>query len=129
VAAEPNYLEQILQNLISNAIKYSPPGSPIDIQARREEGCVAISVLDRGSGIAPEEMERIFEPFFRSSSTAGQAAGIGLGLSVCKRLVDAQGGELWARPREGGGTEIGFSLPMYEDEDEPALAAAARAGG
>jgi PAS domain S-box-containing protein len=127
VAANPNYLEQIMQNLISNAIKYSPPGSPIDIRARSRDGCAEVSVLDRGSGIAPEEIERIFEPFFRSSSTATQAAGIGLGLSVCKRLVDAQGGELWARPREGGGTEIGFSLPLYpEDRASRTLAVAAR---
>lgn len=126
VAAEPNYLEQIIQNLISNAIKYSPARSPIEIHARERDGRAEMSVLDRGSGIAPEDIERIFEPFFRSKSTAAQAAGIGLGLSVCKRLVDAQRGELWARPRPGGGTEIGFSLPLYEEKPAVALAGAAR---
>ena len=126
VAADPNYLEQIIQNLISNAIKYSPAGSPIEIHAEQRDGRAEIRVLDRGGGIAAGDIERIFEPFFRSSSTATQAAGIGLGLSVCKRLVDAQGGELWARPRAGGGTEIGFSLPLYEEQLAMALAGAAR---
>jgi PAS domain S-box-containing protein len=118
VAADPGYLEQVVQNLVSNAIKYSPPGSPIDVRAFRDGQNAAISVLDRGSGIAADEFERIFEPFFRSESTALKASGIGLGLSVCKRLVDAQGGMMWARPRPDGGTEIGFRLPLYKLEDE-----------
>jgi PAS domain S-box-containing protein len=118
VAADPGYLEQIIQNLVSNAIKYSPDGSPIEVTAGRDGAAVAIAVLDRGGGIAPDEMQRIFEPFFRSERTALKASGIGLGLSVCKRLVDAQGGRLWARTRPGGGTEIGFSLPLYALDDE-----------
>ena len=119
VAADPLYIEQVVRNLISNAAKYSPAGSAIDVRARNEGQLVSVSVLDRGAGVAPDEMTRIFEPFFRSRKTSAQAAGAGLGLSVCKRLIEALGGHMWARMRAGGGTEVGFSLPAYTDTDEP----------
>jgi PAS domain S-box-containing protein len=115
VAAEPHYLEQVLRNLLTNADKYSPPESPIEIAIRQRDGEADISVLDRGSGIAPEEAERIFERFYRSDRTAMQAAGIGLGLTVCKRLIEAQAGSIWARPRKGGGLEVGVTLPLYKE--------------
>jgi len=124
VSAEPLYVEQVMQNLLSNALKYTPPDSEIEVRARDAGAMVSVSVLDRGAGILPEEIDRIFEPFFRSRRTSAQASGVGLGLSVCKRLVEAQGGHMWARPRDGGGTEIGFALPAYldigDDADGPA---------
>ena len=118
VGADPVYLEQIVQNLISNAVKYSPAGSPIELCAVRQGDCAAISVLDRGYGIAESDIERVFQPFFRAADSARKATGIGLGLTVCDRLVRAQGGEMWARQREGGGTEVGFILPLFGLEDE-----------
>jgi len=112
----------VMQNLISNALKYTPPDTELEVRARNAGDMVSVSVLDRGMGISPEDLERIFEPFFRSRRTSAQASGVGLGLSVCKRLVEAQGGRMWARAREGGGTEIGFSLPAYLDtEDEEGM--------
>lgn len=118
VAAEPSFFEQVLRNLLNNAQKYSPAGMPLTVKAvRTPEGDVAVSVLDRGAGIAPEEADRIFEPFYRSP-TAGMGKGLGIGLTVCKRLTEAQDGHIWAKPREGGGVEIGFTLRRYED-DEP----------
>jgi GAF domain-containing protein len=117
VAAEPHYLEQILRNLLSNADKYSPAERPIEVEAKAGDDRVAeISVLDRGAGIAPDEIDLIFDRFYRSDRTATQAAGIGLGLTVCKRLAEAQAGRIWARPREGGGLQVGITLPLCKEE-------------
>jgi K+-sensing histidine kinase KdpD len=118
VRASSVYLEQILRNLVNNADKYSPADQPIDVQARQEEGEIVVSVLDRGPGIPPEELELIFERFYRSSGTAKQAGGAGIGLTVCKRLIEAQGGRIWAGARDGGGLKISFSLPVYVEQDE-----------
>jgi signal transduction histidine kinase len=74
-----------------------------------------ISVLDRGAGIAADEIDLVFDRFYRSDRTAAQAAGIGLGLTVCKRLVEAQAGQIWARPRAGGGLEVGITLPLCKE--------------
>jgi len=115
VAAEPHYLEQILRNLLSNADKYSPSANPIEVEACRRDDEADISVLDRGLGIPPEEIEFIFDRFYRSERTATQAAGIGLGLTVCKRLAEAQAGRIWARPREGGGLQVGVTLPLCKE--------------
>lgn len=115
VAGRATYVEQILRNLLSNADKYSPPESAITVRAKRADGEAHIAVLDRGPGIKAEEKELIFERFFRADRTAGSAAGMGLGLTVCKRMVEAQSGRIWARPRRGGGLEVGFALPLYEE--------------
>lgn len=115
VSASPGYLEQILRNLLNNADKYSPVGEPIDIVVQDAEGGVVITVADRGSGIPAEEAELIFERFYRSGRTAKQAGGAGIGLTVCKRLVEAQSGRIWARPRAGGGTEVSSFLPLYHE--------------
>lgn len=114
--AEPTFLEQILRNLLSNAEKYSEAASPIEVRAACAGNEVVVSVLDRGVGLDPEEAERIFERFYRSKRTAKQAKGIGLGLSLCKRLVEVQGGRIWARPRDGGGLEVSFTLPALQTD-------------
>ena len=80
-----------------------------------DEGAT-IRVMDRGFGIGEGEASRIFERFYRSDRTSRLAGGAGLGLAVCKRLVEAMSGEIWAKPREGGGLEVGFSLPTYQEE-------------
>ena len=118
VAAEPGYLEHVVRNLISNAEKYSPRDQPIEIRLSREDDFVALRVMDRGFGIGPEEAERIFERFYRSDRTAKLAGGAGMGLAVCKRLIETMGGHIWAVPRDGGGLEVGFSLPLYEEDQE-----------
>jgi len=111
------YLEQILRNLISNADKYSPAEAEIELTARLDGENVVTSVLDRGPGISASEMDLIFERFYRSSGTAKQAGGAGIGLTVCKRLVEAQNGAIWAETRDGGGLVVSFSLPLYADRD------------
>ncbi len=116
LAAEPTYLEQVVRNLLSNADKYSPEGQPIEVRAAPEgTGAVAIRVLDRGIGVEPHELERIFERFYRSERTARLVGGSGVGLALCKRLVEAMSGHMWARNRKHGGLEVGFILPTYEE--------------
>jgi signal transduction histidine kinase len=112
VAGHRDYTEEIFINLLSNAEKYSPPEEPIEVRLRSTGGQVEASVLDRGPGIAEDEVQAIFQPFYRSPMTSGQALGLGLGLAVCKRLIEIQGGRIWVAPRAGGGTEFAFALPL-----------------
>jgi len=115
-AAQPVYLEQVIRNLLSNADKYSPVGAPIELRVVRiGEGIGELRVFDRGVGINPEEANLIFERFYRSERTSRLAGGSGVGLALCKRLIEAMSGQIWARPRDGGGLEVGFSLPLYEE--------------
>lgn len=116
VDADAIALEMVVENLLSNADKYSPPGSPIDVTLKIEGDEVIARILDRGIGIAAELAEEVFAPFFRTDEARRTASGVGVGLAVCKRIIEAHDGRIWARPREGGGTEIGFALP-YSDED------------
>lgn len=118
VLAHATYFDQVVENLLSNAEKYSPPNTPIELTARRESDEALITVADRGSGISEEEAAAVFMPFYRADK-AREKAGLGLGLTVCRRLVEAQGGRIWAQPREGGGTLMQFTLPLEPIEDEP----------
>jgi two-component system sensor histidine kinase KdpD len=102
---------RVLANLIDNALKYSPPGSPIEVRARIEGPAVLISVADRGVGIPPDDLERVFDKFYRVRQPRA-VSGTGLGLSICKGMVEAHGGSIWAERREAGGTVVTFSLPL-----------------
>jgi signal transduction histidine kinase len=119
---EETYVEQVVRNLLTNASKYSDEGRPIIVSADGEDGEVVVRVLDEGIGIAGADAARAFELFFRSKSATRMASGAGIGLFVCRQLVEAMGGRIWALPRESAGTEVGFSLPMHhpdDAEDEP----------
>jgi PAS domain S-box-containing protein len=113
--AVPTYVEQVLVNFLNNAEKYSAKDTPIDVVARTRGGYVHVAVLDRGAGIPADEADAVFSPFYRSSRTADTASGFGIGLAVCKRLVEAQDGRIWLLPRPGGGSEFGFSLPVADE--------------
>jgi signal transduction histidine kinase len=110
-----DYVRHVISNLLENAEKYSPRQEPIEVELRREGREVVLRVLDRGVGVTEEEAEHIFEAFYRSPRVASGSSGMGIGLSVCKRLVEEQGGRIWAIPRLGGGSEFGFSLPVAPD--------------
>jgi signal transduction histidine kinase len=112
VAAHRDYTEEVLINLLSNAEKYSPPAESIEVRLRRAGDHVEASVLDRGPGIAEDEADAIFQPFYRSPMTSSHALGLGLGLAVCKRLIESQGGHIWVAPREGGGSQFAITLPL-----------------
>ncbi len=111
VAADPIRVERILHNLVENAIKYSPRGGGVTIFARQENESVVVGVKDQGNGIAPELKARIFMPFERLDKT-GRIPGVGLGLNVCRRLVEAHNGKIWVESPPGEGATFYFSLPL-----------------
>jgi two-component system sensor histidine kinase KdpD len=101
---------QVLVNLIDNAFKYSPPDEPIRITAQQIDGHVKVSIADCGIGIPEQELERVFDKFFRSASSDVHC-GAGLGLAICKGFIEAHHGRVWANRRPNGGTEMTFLLP------------------
>jgi two-component system sensor histidine kinase KdpD len=105
-------LGQVLWNLLENAAKYTPPGSPLELAAFEDTNAVIIEVRDRGPGIPPGEEERIFEKFYRGQSgkVSKNVRGAGLGLPICRAIVEAHRGTIQALPREGGGTIFRISL-------------------
>ena len=107
-----------MRNLLANAAKYSPAGAIVEVSAEREGEEISVRVLDRGPGIRGEDPERLFSLFYRAPSTASQASGAGIGLFVCDQLIRAMGGRLWAQAREGGGSEFGFALRRYADDED-----------
>jgi PAS domain S-box-containing protein len=115
VQADPMRVERILYNLLENAIKYSPDKSVIRVFARKEKKMVVTGVADKGIGISPEDQGRLFELFERLGSTRQQ--GLGLGLVVCKRLVEAQGGQLRVESAPGKGSTFYFTLPVYKETE------------
>jgi two-component system sensor histidine kinase KdpD len=106
------HLEQILWNILQNALKYSPPGSPLEITVRVTAPWIEISIGDQGPGIAVEERSRVVEKFYRSPRTAGAVPGAGIGLAICQGLIVAHGGELHLAERPGGGLLVRVCLPL-----------------
>jgi two-component system sensor histidine kinase KdpD len=105
-------VDQALTNLLENAVKFSPPGSPITFQAARWQQEVQVRVSDRGPGIPPEDRERVFEPFVRGDGQ--QDSGTGLGLSIVRAIVTAHGGRVRVEATPGGGASVIFTLPLKE---------------
>jgi signal transduction histidine kinase len=114
VDADRTYIELLMENLLNNADKYSPGSEPIDIVLQTTGKEAEVRVLDRGIGMDDADAARLFTPFYRTNAGKQFANGIGIGLAVCKRVVETQGGRIWARQREGGGSELGFALPLAE---------------
>ncbi len=104
-------MSQVLVNLLDNSLKYSPAGSSIEITAHRHGEHLFIEVLDRGPGIPEQDLQRVFEKFYRLPVPEG-VGGTGLGMSICKGIVEAHDGKIWARKRSGGGLRITIQLPL-----------------
>ncbi|MHB8895842.1 MAG: sensor histidine kinase [Candidatus Geothermincolia bacterium] len=114
VEADPARLSQVLGNLVGNSIVHTPSGGSITLSAAREQGMVAFTVADTGAGIGPEELPHIFDRFYRADKSRTRATGgAGLGLSIAKGLVEAQGGRIWAESESGQGTSISFTVPVF----------------
>ena len=130
IKADPEKIAQVVNNLLVNAIKYSPDGGDIEVEVRlvrtdlelnkmfgdaplTKLPCLVVSVADSGIGIPEAELDRIFEKFYRVNNKLTRAVpGVGLGLYICKIIVEAHGGHIWARNRLNGGSIISFSLPL-----------------
>jgi signal transduction histidine kinase len=105
-------IEQVVENLLSNALKYGTPGTPIAIVAERREGEVIVAVQNEGPGIRPEELPNLFARFQRGKGGATSVKGLGLGLYVAKGLIDAHKGRLWVESEPDRVTTFYFSLPV-----------------
>ena len=115
VESSASTIDQIVWNLLTNAHKYGNPGGPITLSARLHDGQIEVRVQDEGARVSDEDFAKLFSPYFRSSAAADAAGGLGLGLSVCKRLIEAQHGEMWALRREPRGMEFGVRLPALRE--------------
>ena len=117
VHADPDRVAQVLHNLLDNAIKYSPEGGLIVVRGQVLEDDAVITVADQGMGIAPEDLNRLFERFFRGQGLGQHVVGSGLGLPICLTIVEAHGGRIWAESHVGEGSTFYFTLPLTHSDD------------
>ncbi|HKZ50516.1 MAG TPA: ATP-binding protein, partial [Dehalococcoidia bacterium] len=115
VTADPERLERVVANLLTNALKYSPDDSEVLVRLQAVDGEVVTSVVDRGIGVHPEDLPYIFDRFY-TAKTSGKAEGLGLGLYITKMLVEAHGGRIWAESEPGEGSSFSFTLPLAGPE-------------
>jgi two-component system, OmpR family, sensor histidine kinase KdpD len=120
VAMDDVLVEQVLVNLLDNALKYTPPGSPLEIVSTATDETLTIEVTDHGPGLPPGEEERVFDKFHRGEPVG--ARGAGLGLAICRGIVRAHGGRIWAQNVPGGGVSFLFTLPI--GQPQPAVTTA-----
>jgi two-component system sensor histidine kinase KdpD len=111
-------LEQVFVNLLENVANHTPPGTPVEIGAEARPDEVVVWVADRGPGLPIGDEERVFEKFHRGSAVPG--AGVGLGLAICRGIVNAHGGRMWAERRAGGGAAFRFTVPIVGTPPEVA---------
>jgi signal transduction histidine kinase/PAS domain-containing protein len=117
VVVDASQIERVLSNLLENAAKYSPPDEPIGLIARLEHGALNVRIEDRGLGVPPEHVDRIFEPFFREPASGYPVKpGTGLGLAICRSIIRAHDGHIWVEQRPGGGAVLVFTLPVASHE-------------
>ena len=114
-SADREKLSQILTNLLDNAVKFSPDGGTVTVEAHRTSGHVEVRIVDEGQGIPEAERERIFSKFHRAESARG-SGGAGLGLFIARGLVTAMGGRIWVDSVEGGGSSFAFELPLAVEQ-------------
>jgi signal transduction histidine kinase len=115
IHADRDRLDQVLSNLLENAVKYSPDGGPISVVVEGRHGEVEVRVSDEGLGIPAEHRENVFERFYQADGVAGRRrfGGLGLGLYISRAIIDAHGGRIWSAPNSeaGRGSIFGFRIP------------------
>jgi len=121
VVADQRRTTQVFSNLIANASKYAPEDTTVHVLAVVHEGYVRVTVKDEGPGIPEEEQPRLFQRFFRSREVREAAGGLGLGLTICRAIVRAQGGDIWIESAPGRGTSVHFTIPKARELAEEAL--------
>ena len=113
IRAHPELLSQLLENLVDNAVKYGPSGSPVDVRVVARDGGIELAVEDAGPGIAAADLPHVFEPFFRSASARDAGVrGVGLGLAIARRIAESMGARLTAENRAGAGSRFRRVVPM-----------------
>jgi signal transduction histidine kinase len=129
VAADPGQLRQVLENLVENAIKYSPDGGVVELALDRENSRVRFRVRDQGLGIPDDEQRRVFEKFYRLDPNMTRGiGGTGLGLYICRELVRMMDGRIWVDSRPGEGSTFSVEIPVAEPAPAPRRPKAAAAG-
>lgn len=119
IAFDPILIEQVLINLVENALKYTPGGSPIEVSVRLGQGQVSVEVADRGPGVPVGDEEKVFEKLYRGPDGARGDGGVGLGLTICRAIVTAHEGTIRLENRSGGGAVVRFTLPARGDYGAP----------
>ena len=114
--ADERKVKQVLLNLLSNALKFTPEGGQIDVRARVHNGATEISVTDTGVGIAPEDQEAVFEEFRQVGTASKRVEGTGLGLAISRKFVELHGGRIWVESQVGKGSTFAFTLPLTIDQ-------------
>ncbi|MEZ4600245.1 MAG: PocR ligand-binding domain-containing protein [Syntrophotaleaceae bacterium] len=104
-------VNQVLENLLSNAVKFSPEGGLVRVEGALEDNCLRISIIDKGIGMTEEQLERVFDKFYRADASDTAVPGLGLGMALAKNIIEAHGGDIQAISRKGEGTNITFTLP------------------
>jgi signal transduction histidine kinase len=116
VRADERKIRQVVLNLLSNAIKFTPEGGRIEVGAVSKDGSVEISVSDTGIGIAPEDQEAVFEEFRQVGTAEKKAEGTGLGLTLCRKLIELHGGKIWVKSQLRQGSTFTFTIPARRVE-------------
>jgi two-component system sensor histidine kinase KdpD len=117
MSLDSRFIVEAVFNLIDNAAKYSPPGTPIEITARRSNGGVRIAVEDEGPGVPEEEREAVFKKFYRSAASDDRDHGMGMGLAIVRGIIEAHGGEIWVETGRSGARFV-FDLPVSDNGNE-----------
>jgi signal transduction histidine kinase len=115
IMADDDRVRQILFNLISNSIKYSSPGGYIKITAHEENNNLIVEIQDTGRGMSEDDQKKLFQPYYRIEGRE-RLSGLGLGLALCKNLVELQKGKIWVKSQKGVGSIFAFSLPIKMDD-------------
>ena len=116
IQADEDRLRQVVLNLLNNAFKFTPAGGSITVKAKKDKTCLVVKVQDTGRGINKEEQERLFEPYQQLEEERARLSGLGLGLSLSKKLVELHGGQIWVQSEKGKGSTFSFSIPLEVKE-------------
>jgi signal transduction histidine kinase len=117
ITADERKTKQVLLNLLSNALKFTPEGGQITVRVDLRENDVEISVTDTGVGIAPEDQDKVFEEFRQVGTAARKVEGTGLGLAISRKFIELHGGRIWVRSELGTGSTFTFTLPREEQHE------------
>ena len=117
VNADRRRIDQVVMNLLENAVKFTPEDGSILLRAMAHDQDLVVEVRDSGPGLSPEEQQGLFQPFYQSEVDRQRLPGTGLGLSLCKQLVEAHGGKMWVDSELGKGSTFGFSLPLAGSQE------------